>query len=298
MKGIILAGGSGTRLHPVTLATNKQLLPVYDKPMIYYPLSVLMLAGIKDILIITSPEFMSAYQALFNDGSQIGVNISYAVQPRPEGLAQAFIIGRDFVGTDDVMLVLGDNIFFGASLRSILTEAAARNRGATVFAYHVADPTQYGVVEFDAAGRAVDIVEKPTHPVSPWAVTGLYIYDNRVLDIAAGVKPSARGELEITAVNTEYLKLGALDVEKLGRGYAWLDTGTHDAMLEAAEFVRAVQHRQGIQVACLEEIAYVNGFIALDHLRRRGELFKKTPYGQYLLKFAEEAETGSAVSTS
>jgi glucose-1-phosphate thymidylyltransferase len=292
MKGIILAGGSGTRLHPVTLATNKQLLPIYDKPMIYYPLSALMLAGIRDILIITSPEFLAGYQALFGDGSQIGINISYAVQPKPEGLAQAFIIGRDFVGDDDVMLVLGDNIFFGAGLRHILGAASARNRGATVFAYHVADPTQYGVVEFDAAGRPIDIVEKPLHPVSPWAVTGLYIYDNRVLDIAAAVKPSARGELEITAVNTEYLRRGALAVEKLGRGYAWLDTGTHDAMLEAAEFVRAVQHRQGIQIACLEEIAYVNGFISLDHLRQRGEMFKKTPYGLYLLKFAEEVEAG------
>jgi glucose-1-phosphate thymidylyltransferase len=298
MKGIILAGGSGTRLYPVTMATNKQLLPIYDKPMIYYPLSVLMLAGIKDVLIITSPEFLSAYQALFNDGKQIGLNISYAVQPRPEGLAQAFIIGRDFVGQDDVMLVLGDNIFFGAGLRHTLTQARSRNPGATVFAYHVADPSQYGVVEFDGAGRPVDIVEKPTRPVSPWAVTGLYIYDNRVLDIAAAVKPSARGELEITAVNNAYLELGALDVEKLGRGYAWLDTGTHDAMVEAAEFVRAVQHRQGIQVACLEEIAYVNGFISLDHLRVRGEMFKKTPYGTYLLKFAEEVEAGSAVSSS
>jgi glucose-1-phosphate thymidylyltransferase len=298
MKGIILAGGSGTRLYPVTMATNKQLLPVYDKPMIYYPLSVLMLAGIKDVLIITSPEFLGAYKALFADGSQIGINISYEVQPRPEGLAQAFIIGRDFVGQDDVMLVLGDNIFFGASLRNILTQAGTRNRGATVFAYHVADPSQYGVVEFDGSGKPIDIVEKPTRPVSPWAVTGLYIYDNRVLGIAASVKPSARGELEITAVNNAYLELGALDVEKLGRGYAWLDTGTHDAMLEAAEFVRAVQHRQGIQVACLEEIAYVNGFISLDHLRQRGELFRKTPYGQYLLKFAEEAEIGTAVSTS
>lgn len=298
MKGIILAGGSGTRLYPVTMATNKQLLPVYDKPMIYYPLSVLMLAGIKDVLIITSPEFLGAYQALFADGRQIGLNISYAVQPKPEGLAQAFIIGRDFVGQDDVMLVLGDNIFFGAGLRHTLTQARSRNPGATVFAYHVADPSQYGVVEFDCAGRPVDIVEKPTRPVSPWAVTGLYIYDNRVLDIAAAVKPSARGELEITAVNNAYLELGALDVEKLGRGYAWLDTGTHDAMVEAAEFVRAVQHRQGIQVACLEEIAYVNGFISLDHLRVRGEMFKKTPYGTYLLKFAEEVEAGSAVSSS
>jgi glucose-1-phosphate thymidylyltransferase len=296
MKGIILAGGSGTRLHPVTLATNKQLLPIYDKPMIYYPLSVLMLAGIRDILIITSPEFLASYQALFGDGGQIGLHISYAVQPKPEGLAQAFIIGREFVGKDSVMLVLGDNIFFGAGLRQTLAAANSRNGGATVFAYHVADPTQYGVVEFDAEGRPVDIVEKPLHPVSPWAVTGLYIYDNRVLDIAAAVKPSARGELEITAVNTEYLRLGSLAVEKLGRGYAWLDTGTHDAMLEAAEFVRAVQHRQGIQIACLEEIAYVNGFISLAYLRQRGEMFRKTPYGMYLLRFAEEIEAGVATA--
>ena len=290
MKGIILAGGSGTRLYPVTMATNKQLLPLYDKPMIYYPLSVLMLAGIKDVLIITAPEFVTNYQSLFGDGSQIGINITYAVQPKPEGLAQAFIIGRDFVGKDDVMLVLGDNIFFGAGLRQILTSAISRNRGATVFGYHVADPTQYGVVEFDAAGKPVDIVEKPLHPVSPWAVTGLYIYDNRVLDIAAAVKPSARGELEITSVNTAYLREGLLSVERLGRGYAWLDTGTHDALLEAAEFVRAVQHRQGIQIACLEEIAFVNGFISLQDVRQRAELFKKTSYGAYLMKFADEAE--------
>jgi glucose-1-phosphate thymidylyltransferase len=292
MKGIILAGGSGTRLYPVTMATNKQLLPIYDKPMIYYPLSVLMLAGIRDVLIITAPEFLASYQTLFGDGSQIGIKISYAIQPKPEGLAQAFIIGREFIGKDDVMLVLGDNIFFGAGLRQTLANAISRNRGATVFGYHVADPTQYGVVEFDAAGKPVDIVEKPLHPVSPWAVTGLYIYDNRVLDIAAAVKPSARGELEITSVNTAYLQDGTLSVERLGRGYTWLDTGTHDALLEAAEFVRAVQHRQGIQIACLEEIAFVNGFISLDSLRARGELFKKTPYGAYLLKFAEEVEHG------
>jgi glucose-1-phosphate thymidylyltransferase len=292
MKGIILAGGSGTRLYPVTMATNKQLLPLYDKPMIYYPLSVLMLAGIKDVMIITAPEFVGSYKALFGDGSQIGIKITYAIQPKPEGLAQAFIIGRDFVGKDDVMLVLGDNIFFGAGLRQILTGAMSRNRGATVFGYHVADPTQYGVVEFDASGQAIDIVEKPLHPVSPWAVTGLYIYDNRVLDIAAAVKPSARGELEITSVNTAYLREGVLSVERLGRGYAWLDTGTHDALLEASEFVRAVQHRQGIQIACLEEIAYVNGFISLQHLRQRAELFKKTSYGAYLIKFADEVEAG------
>jgi glucose-1-phosphate thymidylyltransferase len=298
MKGIILAGGSGTRLHPVTLATNKQLLPVYDKPMIYYPLSVLMLAGIRDVLIITSPEFLASYQALFGDGSQIGIRISYAIQPKPEGLAQAFIIGRDFIGKDDVMLVLGDNIFFGAGLRQTLSAAISRNRGATVFAYHVADPNQYGVVTFDPAGRPIEIVEKPLNPVSPWAVTGLYIYDNRVIDIAAAVKPSARGELEITAVNSAYLALDALSVEKLGRGYAWLDTGTHDSMLEASEFVRAVQNRQGIQIACLEEIAYANGFISIESLRRRGELFRKTPYGMYLLKLVDELEAGVAIATA
>jgi glucose-1-phosphate thymidylyltransferase len=296
VKGIILAGGSGTRLHPVTLATNKQLLPVYDKPMIYYPLSVLMLAGIKDILIISSPEFLDSYRGLFGGGEAFGIKLSYAVQERPEGLAQAFIIGRDFVGYDSVMLVLGDNIFFGAGLGHTIKTAITRNAGATVFAYHVANPKDYGVVEFDPAGRPVDIVEKPAHPVSPWAVTGLYIYDNRVLDIAASIRPSARGELEITSVNTEYLRQGALRVQKLGRGYAWLDTGTHDAILEAAEFVRAVQHRQAIQIACLEEIAYANGFISLDQLRRRGEMFKKTPYGAYLLRFADEVEAGVPVS--
>jgi len=295
MKGIILAGGSGTRLYPITIATNKQLLPLYDKPMIYYPLSVLMLAGIREVLIITSPEFEDSYKALFGDGSQIGIEISYAVQPKPEGLAQAFIIGHDFVGVDDVMLVLGDNVFFGAGLRQTLTDAIARNRGATVFGYHVADPRQYGVIEFDALGRPVDIVEKPANPVSPWAVTGLYIYDNNVLDIAASVKPSARGELEITSVNNAYLQAGTLSVEKLGRGYAWLDTGTHDALLEAAEFVRAVQHRQGIQIACLEEIAFVNGFITLDRLRERAEMFKKTPYGTYLLTLADEIAAGVAI---
>lgn len=295
MKGIILAGGSGTRLYPVTMATNKQLLPIYDKPMIYYPLSVLMLAGIKDVLIITAPEFLASYETLFGNGSQIGINVSYAVQPKPEGLAQAFIIGREFIGKDDVMLVLGDNIFFGAALRHILSTATARNRGATVFAYHVADPTQYGVVEFNAQGVPVDIIEKPPNPVSPWAVTGLYIYDNRVVDIAAAVRPSARGELEITSVNMEYLKQGALSVEKLGRGYAWLDTGTHDALLEAAEFVRAVQHRQGIQVACLEEIAYANGFISLERVRDRANVLAKTPYGAYLHKLIKEIEGTYAV---
>jgi glucose-1-phosphate thymidylyltransferase len=294
MKGIILAGGSGTRLHPVTLATNKQLLPVYDKPMIYYPMSVLMLAGIQDILIISSPEHIEGYKKLFGTGESIGIRLSFAIQPRPEGLAQAFIIGRDFIGYDSVMLVLGDNIFFGAGLRQTLAKAIAQNAGATVFAYHVADPQQYGVMEFAHDGTPIDIVEKPARPVSPWAVTGLYIYDNQVLDIAAAVQPSARGELEITSVNVEYLKRKSLRVEKLGRGYAWLDTGTHDAMLEAAEFVRAVQHRQAIQIACLEEIAFLSGFITIDRLRQRGELFKKTPYGAYLLKFADEVDAGVA----
>jgi glucose-1-phosphate thymidylyltransferase len=296
MKGIILAGGSGTRLHPVTLATNKQLLPVYDKPMIYYPLSVLMLAGIQDILIISSPEHIDCYKRLFGAGEALGIRLSFAVQPRPEGLAQAFIIGRDFIGYDSVMLVLGDNIFFGAGLKQTLKETIAGNTGATVFAYHVADPQQYGVVEFGHDGAPIDIVEKPTRPVSPWAVTGLYVYDNQVLDIAAAVQPSARGELEITSVNLEYLRRGSLRVEKLGRGYAWLDTGTHDAMLEAAEFVRAVQHRQAIQIACLEEIAYLSGFISIDRVRQRGELFRKTSYGRYLLKFADEVDAGVATT--
>jgi glucose-1-phosphate thymidylyltransferase len=288
VKGIILAGGSGSRLYPVTLATNKQLLPIYDKPMIFYSLSVLMLAGIREILIISSPEFINSYRTLFADGAAYGIDVSYAVQPRPEGLAQAFIIGREFVGDDSVTLVLGDNLFFGAGLGQMLKSAIARNDGATVFAYHVAEPSRYGCVEFDARGAPIDIVEKPVRPVSPWAVTGLYIYDNRVLDIAAAIRPSARGELEITAVNVAYLKLNALKVQKLGRGYAWLDTGTHDAMLEAAEFVRAVQHRQAIQIACLEEIAYGSGFISLDQLRQRGEELKATAYGAYILRLAEE----------
>jgi glucose-1-phosphate thymidylyltransferase len=287
MKGIILAGGSGTRLHPATLAVNKQLLPVYDKPMIYYPMSVLMLAGIRDILLISAPEYLDNYVRLFGDGSIWGLRISYAVQPKPEGLAQAFVIGRDFVGTDPVALVLGDNIFFGAGLGEKLKQAAAKTDGATVFAYHVEDPERYGVVSFDADGRATEIVEKPREPKSPWAVTGLYFYDNRVLDIAAAVKPSARGELEITDVNRAYLELGELEVQRLGRGYAWLDTGTHESLLEASEFVRTVQKRQGIQVACLEEIAFENGFIGLHELRLRSEVLQKTAYGVYLRRLAE-----------
>ncbi|EFH13750.1 glucose-1-phosphate thymidylyltransferase [Pseudoroseomonas cervicalis ATCC 49957] len=290
MKGIVLAGGSGTRLHPATLAVNKQLLPVYDKPMVYYPISVLMLAGIREILIITAPEFLDMYQRLLGDGSQFGVAFTYAVQPKPEGLAQAFIIGRDFVGQDPVALVLGDNIFYGAGLSELMRRARERREGATVFAYHVDDPERYGVVEFDAANRALSIVEKPQQPRSNWAVTGLYFYDNRVLDIAAAVKPSARGELEITDVNLAYLEAGALHVEQLGRGYAWLDTGTHDSLLDAGEFVRAIQQRQGLPIASLEEIAFLNGFIGVDQLRERGKLFAKTAYGQHLLRLADEAE--------
>ena len=288
MKGIILAGGSGSRLHPATLAVNKQLLPIYDKPMIYYPLSALMLAGIREILIISSPEYLGNYQNLFGDGSAWGLEMSYALQPRPEGLAQAFVIGRDFVGSDSACLILGDNVFYGAGLGAKLKYAAAKQRGATVFAYHVEDPQRYGVVSFDDTGRAVDLAEKPSNPKSPWAVTGLYFYDNRVLDIAAAVKPSARGELEITDVNRAYLDLGELEVERLGRGYAWLDTGTHDSLIEAGEFVRTIQKRQGVQVACLEEIAFEQGFISAAQLRARGELFAKTAYGQYILRRARD----------
>ena len=284
MKGIILAGGAGTRLHPATLAVNKQLLPVYDKPMIYYPLSVLMLAGIRDILVISSPEFVGNYQQLFGDGSDWGISITYAVQPHPKGIAQAFVIGRDFIGTDTVALVLGDNIFHGANLTEKLIGASQQQDGATIFAYHVEDPERYGVVSFDAEGEALDIVEKPQHPVSPWAVTGLYFYDTRVIDIAASIKPSARGEYEITDVNRAYLEMGRLRVERLGRGYAWLDTGTHDSLMEAGEFVRTVQKRQGIQIACLEEIAFDKGFIDETALARRAALFSKTSYGKYLEK--------------
>lgn len=289
MKGIILAGGSGTRLHPATLAMNKQLLPVYDKPMIYYPLSVLMLAGIRDIMIISSPDFLGNYRNLFGDGSALGLSLCYGEQPKPNGLAQAFVIGRDFVGDDSVALVLGDNIFFGAGLHEMLARARSRNRGATVFAYRVDDPERYGVVTLDRAGKAVRLVEKPKKPDSNMAVTGLYFYDNRVLDIAAGLKPSARGEYEITDVNQAYLDLDELYVESMSRGFAWLDTGTHESLLEAAEFVRAVQHRQGVLVACLEEIALANGFVDREHVRRRGQELEKTSYGRYLIELAEAA---------
>ncbi|USU03385.1 glucose-1-phosphate thymidylyltransferase RfbA (plasmid) [Sphingomonadaceae bacterium OTU29LAMAA1] len=284
MKGIILAGGSGTRLHPATLAVNKQLLPVYDKPMIYYPLSVLMLAGIRDVLIISSPEYIDNYRRLFDDGSPFGLRIAYAEQPRPEGLAQAFTIGADFIGDDNVALVLGDNIFFGAGLPDLLASAVSRGSGATVFSYHVEDPERYGVVEFGEGGRAISIEEKPERPKSNHAVTGLYFYDNRVVEYARNLKPSPRGELEITDINRLYMEAGDLYVEQMGRGYAWLDTGTHDSLLEASEFVRTLQHRQGIQIACLEEVAYEQGFITADEARTRGEMFKKTAYGRAILK--------------
>ncbi len=283
MKGIILAGGSGTRLHPATLAINKQLLPVYDKPMIYYPLSVLMLTGIRDILIISSPEYIDNYRRMFGDGSNWGLTIQYAEQPKPEGLAQAFTIGADFIGGDNVALVLGDNIFFGAHLTDLLASAVARTEGATVFSYRVDDPERYGVVELVDGGKAISLEEKPEKPKSNHAVTGLYFYDNRVVQYARDLKPSPRGELEITDLNRLYMEAGDLYVEQMGRGYAWLDTGTHDSLLEASEFVRTIQHRQGIQVACLEEIAFEQGFITADQARAAGERLKKTAYGRAIL---------------
>lgn len=286
-KGIILAGGSGTRLHPLTLATSKQLMPIYDKPMIYYPLSVLMLAGIREVLIITTPEDQASFQHLLGDGSQFGIELTYAVQASPDGLAQAFLIGEDFIGDDNVALVLGDNIFFGQHFSEKLKQASSLEKGATVFGYHVSDPERFGVVEFDESGKAISIEEKPAKPKSSYAVTGLYFYDNDVIDIAKSIKPSIRGELEITDVNLAYLQRGDLQVSLLGRGFAWLDTGTHDSLLEAGQFVQTVEHRQGLKVACLEEIAYRQKWIDQTQLSAVGNALKKTGYGQYLLKVAD-----------
>ena len=288
MKGIILAGGAGTRLHPITLGVSKQLLGVYDKPMVYYPISVLMLAGIRDILIIATPEDQPSFKRLLGDGSRFGVDFTYAVQPKPEGLAQAFLIGEEFIGNDRVTLVLGDNIFYGARLGKLLRAAADREVGATVFGYHVCDPERFGVVEFDPEGKAISIEEKPAKPKSNYAVTGLYFYDNDVVSIAKSIKPSARGELEITAVNNEYLRRGQLHVEVFKRGYAWLDTGTHDSMLDAANFIRTVETRQGLQIACLQEIAFENGWMTRDDVRESVKDMLKTEYGQYLLRLIEE----------
>ncbi len=288
MKGIILAGGSGTRLYPVTRGISKQLVPIYDKPMIYYPLSTLMLAGIREILVISTPDYLPLFEGLLGDGSEWGLSLSYQVQEHPNGLAEAFILGEDFIGDDAVCLILGDNIYYGAGLSELVQSAAQKTTGATVFGYHVNDPERFGVVEFDDAMHAVSIEEKPAQPKSNYAVTGLYFYDNQVVDIAKHIQPSPRGELEISDVNSEYLKRGQLDVKLMGRGYAWLDTGTHDSMMEAANFIATVQKRQNLKVACLEEIAYRMGYIDRDQLVKLAQPLKKNDYGQYLLRLAKE----------